>query len=474
MSLPIIIITLTGNTISLEYFREGGAGSSAPFPRYTSPVALSAFTKSKAPDFDSDFVIDVEDRLKTLFSETLVNYGEFESLRTSLPIIFLTENDLPEDTGSKLVTLFSTHGFGNVSAHRTDVAIARYYAAAYSFQGVVSAFSDGRDLYLSVSGYPDYSAVSRNPLPGDGADPRVTDLVEKLWEKVRYNTYDLEKEDQIPILTRIAEEYLGGNSSEKEGYVRLSDGNEYPYSIRKSMVNNDGTRRIKASLDRILTEKGLADRSRNVLVMCGSAITSPYLLTTITPGFGEVAQFSGALKDAVIRHEAGLVTFNRPPQQPQPPVQKPQPTQPGWQTTRESLQTTPPGWQTPPENPITPPVDDEPALIPIELKAEVITQSAGFLKKKKVLHVEIKNEDRKKLKWHSVLIAQERILTSIIMENVVSDYQRGDQLPFSIDIPLPLKQFPNAKSIKLYFRPHPDEPVGINNAYEVETVTVKL
>lgn len=481
MSTPGIIIMLSGKKISLEYVREDGAGVPAPFPRGNWPMPLSSFSRKQASG--PDLVFDITDRLKTLFVETLSASGELESLKETLPIVFLLENDVADADGESIKEAFGKLGYGNVAVLRPDLLTADYYRREYHPQGVVTVNSDGRDLYISLSLDSQPGGVARKVMPGDGYDPRAEALAIKIWEQVRDYTIDLRMENEMSALERAALEYLSSGRSEMEGTVRLSDGGEYDFFVNRSMVNNDGTRKIQSALAEFLTEFGLADRSRSVLVLRGDSIGSPYLKESLTPGFGEVSEMKGNLRDAVIRlalsDAAGMVPTEivKPaPQKETGSNLRPEPAKsssPFSSLSRKTENTQP---ATDNGQPTTdngqPEKGNSP--MPIKIEATVETVKAGFLKKKKVLKVRVEGEGNEKLKWHSVLCIQEKPLSTVELENVVKDYDRGAKLPFSHDLELPLKQCPDAKRLRIYFKPHPDEPVGINNAYEVAPCTVNL
>lgn len=468
MSKQSIIITLSGKKISLEYIREDGAGEPAPFPRGSWPMPLSVFSRKLISGFGSDFVFDITDRLKTLFEETLSDAGDLESQKGSLPIVFLLENDVTDEDAKSIKENFGKLGYGNVATLRPDLLIAEYYRNGYHPQGVVTVNSDGTDLYISLSLDSQPGGVARKVLPGDGYDPRTEALAVKIWEQVRDCTIDLRMENEMPALTNAALNYLSSGKSEMEGTVRLSDGGECDFLVNRSMVNNESTRRIQSELAGFLTEFGLADRSRSVLVLRGDAITTQYLRQSLTPGFGEVAEMKGNLRDAVIRLAVSNATGIE-----QKEIVKPAPVSPLTPKPEVNALTDDPT-RSPKEEPQQEEPEKEISLMPLKIEASVETLKTGFLKKKKILKIHISGEKNEKLKWHSVLCVQERPLSTVEMKNVVKDYDRGSKLPFSIDIELPLKQCPDAKRLRIYFKPHPDEPVGINNAYEVTPCNIDL
>ncbi|MDE6532442.1 MAG: hypothetical protein K2M27_02780 [Muribaculaceae bacterium] len=470
MSIPFIIINLSGKFISLEYLREGGTAVPSPFPRGNWPMPLSQFSRRLLTGYDSNFVFDITKRIGELLEDSFTEAGELESLKGSLPILFMIENDVTDNDADSIKENFNKLGFANVSTLRRDMAIADYYARDYRPEGVVTASSDGKDLFISLSLHSQSGAVARKTLPGEACDPRAEDLANKIWEQVRDYTIDLHRENETAALTKAALDYLKSGKSELEGCVRLSDGAEYDYFVNRSMVNNEGTRQLQTKITEFLTEFGLADRSRSVIVLCGEAISSNYIRQSLTPGFGEVATLDGHLRDAILRLATNLSSFAwketaldkpvAPPEKPSP--RKPEYTQPK-PYTRQPAE--------PEEEPET---TDSEGLMPIELEASVESVKAGFMKRKKVLKIRVTSPMGGKIPWHSVLCVQEKPLSTIDMQNVVQDYDRGDRLPFSLELDLPLKQCPDAKRLRIYFKPHPDEPVGINNAYEVAPLTVNL
>lgn len=490
-----ILITLSGKNISLEYVRDLTVGSTAPFPRGDWPMSLSEYFRGATPSFGSSFVVGLSDRIANFLNENFPGEEDFESLKTSLPVVVFVENDLPDSTIDEIKEGFANIGFGNVKVLRPDYVIGKYYAQNYHPQGVVTVYSDGTDLYISLSLGSKPGFVARKVLPGDGFDPRAEDLAKEIWQQVRYRTIDLELENEMDVLRRTATEFLlslSSTCSEKEGTVRLSDGEDYYYFVSRSMVNNDGTVRIKATLATFLTEYGLADKSRSVLVLRGKAIGSDYLTQALNKGFGDVTVPKDSLRDAIIRTAFGTEGLGKGFNQTLQP--KVQPQQPKIQPQQPKLQPLPPEGtyvspivnihtQGEPSNTVVGGNDDTPEeqtvvennqLLPIKLEAFVEKVKKGFMNKKSYLVIKISSPDNPKIPWHSVLCVQEKILNKVELQNVVKDYSRGDKLPFETTIELPLKRFPNAKRLRIYFKPHPDEPVGINNAYEANPCSINL
>ncbi len=470
MSKPSIIITLSGKKISMEYICENRAEVPIPFPRGNWPMPLSDFSRNMESRFGQDFIFEITKRLTTFFEETQADTGDLESQKTLLPIVFILENDVTDEDAESIRTDFSNLGYDNIATLRPDLLIAGYYRNGYHPQGVITVNSDGADLYISLSLDSQPGGVVRKVLYGDGYDPRTEALAMRIWEQVRERTIDLRIENEMPALTKVALDYLSSGRAEIEGTVRLSNGEECPFFIERDMVNNESTHRLQSTFAMFLKDFGLADRSRSVIVLRGDAITSNYLKQSLTPGFGEVAEMKENLRNAVIRLAVSNATGIEQKEIVEPKPEKARTPAFSPESNSSTVNTV---FQ-PQEEPQQKESDKESSLIPIKIEATVETVSAGLLRRRRILKIHISGKRNEKLKWHSVLCVQEEPLTTVEMKNVVMDYARDSKLPFSLDVELPLKQCPNAKRLRIYFKPHPDEPVGINNAYKSALYNVEL
>ena len=452
-----IIITLSGEKISMSYTTEERRGITLPLPDMAQQQPLTKFLRTEEPRFDGLFCMEVIKRIER-FLDTNEDREERQHLdRTE--IVFIIGNDLPDEL---LVSIEKDFRIRGVKARmiRPDLLIAEYYRRNYDFHGIVIADSDGKNLFLSCALKDRPGEVARLELKGSGADPRLDGLAKEIWGVISYHAVDLTLEDEMERLTECAARFIETGKAELDCEVTLSDGNSYALTIYKSMIPDSDSRMLEADFSGFLGEKGnLSDHSKSVLVLRGEATGSRYLRDLLSPGFKEVAEVKGALYEALIR----LALSEDAPsfQAKELTVTCESPTR---RVTRENDD----------EQPATIGKTSEPDLLPIKIEATVEKIKSGLFKKKSVLKIKISSPKGDRIKWHSVLCVQEKPLSSIMDENIVREYDRGDSLPFSLDLELPLRQCPQAKRLRIYFKPHPDEPVGINNAYQSEGCTVNI
>ncbi|MDE6576573.1 MAG: hypothetical protein K2K58_00170 [Muribaculaceae bacterium] len=456
-----VLITLSDKTVSLATIDGDGNGILKPFPSWTSPKSIKDFIGDSQPVFGDVFCMEVIKYIEKLPLED-------DSEIYDIPIVILLENKLSDKVAANIKSEFLRRGFNKVKTIRIDFVASEFFRREGKWQSVVTVHSDGTDLAvaLTLSGQP--GAIERITLPGMGSDPRIDALAEKIWDEVSENTIDLSIENEMPALRRAAEAYLESGKSELQGSIHLSDGDDYDFFVDRSMVPKSQTKKLEADFSGFLADYDLIDRSRSLLLLSGEATESNFLKNILSPGFGDVQQIKDNLEEALIKFGAAEASADtsfekkivpasagvKPPERPaDKPADKPQ---------------NPPGDDVPP-----PPVAEE-ELLPVNIEAKIEKIKTGFMKRKSVLKIDISSPGNPKIKWHSVLCVQEKPLSSILPENIVREYDRGAKLPFSLTLDLPLKHCPNAKRLRMYFKPHPDEPVGINNAYETEPCTVTL
>lgn len=357
-----------------------------------------------------------------------------------------------------------------------DAAVSAYYDREYSYDGVLTVDSDGKDVTFSLALRGQTGAIERRRLSGLGRDPRIELLANRIWDDVRDQTIDLRFETERAALEKAALDFIESGKSEVDGMIYLSDGDAYGYYLNRKDANKMQTERgirLETELGNLLEAFNLADRSNSVAVFAGKTIGNEYLVSTLGRGFRTVEQLSGALAEAVQRiaeeTEDGVAGSLKPLEIPEPVNPEPVPMEPEVRASAAPVEPQPEHESEKPEPKIVT------AAIPvIKIDARVITEKTGMFKKKKVLDIGIDSDDIRKLKWKSVLVIQEKPLTSIIEENVVKEYSRGDELPFYMKLDLPLKNFPKASKLRIYFKPDPDERVGINEAYTQFPVSVDV
>lgn len=120
------------------------------------------------------------------------------------------------------------------------------------------------------------------------------------------------------------------------------------------------------------------------------------------------------------------------------------------------------------------PVVELDELIPLRLTASVEKVKTGLFRSKKVLKVRAELPDGNALPCNSVLLIQDKPLASIQDRYIRAEYDRGESGPFEFSSDLPLPQCDGAARLRVYFKPHPDEAIGINNAFDCNECKVEL
>lgn len=458
MSTLKIIINLSAEVIEMAYTTEKSKGRTLPLPGGIWPVSVAKFTLSSNPRFDGVFCLEVIKRIEKFLDS--YTESEDEELRIdNVDIVCIVENDISDETAHAIENDFRIRGV-KVKMCRPDLLVSEYFRREHAFRGIVIADSNGIDLYLSVALSSRPGEIARRELPGLGADPRIRGLAEKIWEVVSDQTIDMDMEREMRALMATAEKFIELDRAEKDMTILLSDGQEYDVTVYRSMVPRDESRILEAEYTGFLgSAANLSDHSESVLVFRRQVCDSLYLRQLLSPAFKEVAEDKGSLHEALIR----LAISSDAPEFMAHALQEDKGDNP-LQSDEE-------------KNKIgrdEPKVSVRKELMPVSVEAEVQKVKAGLFKKKNVLRIKITSPGNPSLKWHSVLCVQEKPLSVILDENIVKDFDRGDKLPFMLEFPLPLTQCPDAKRLRIYFKPHPDEPIGINNAYECAPCTINL
>ncbi len=120
------------------------------------------------------------------------------------------------------------------------------------------------------------------------------------------------------------------------------------------------------------------------------------------------------------------------------------------------------------------PVVELAELIPVRLTASVEKVKTGLFRSKKVLKVKAELPGGGTLPCNSVLLIQDRPLASIQDKYIRAEYDKGEEGPFEFSADLPLPQCDGVSRLRVYFKPHPDEAIGINNAFDCNECNVEL
>lgn len=477
MSKQRIIITLSADNIALAYVKGDGSRLPEPFPGSVWPMTLRAFGGGAASSPNFRIGKSLDERVRYLFDEGLLLDDDGEAgYKNSLEVLLLTENDLTDADIDNAKADLERWGFKNLRLMHPDIAVTEFYCSENDYQGLVIASSNGKDLSVSLYSIDKPLEFQRYNLPGMACDNRVEAVAEKIWELVKDNTLGLTYSTEAPALRKVAQDFLKTNENELEGPVRLSDNNSYDFFLMRSSLRSlsqtDGS--LQAKFTDILLDNDMSDRSTLALVLRNDAVGNLYLKEMLTEAFAKVEEDTASLRDAVAGHIAGKdwdtigerIVIKSSALQGRPVfyktnVRKVEESKESEEEKVEKIEPLPP----------------EPKIhkrIPVNIDAKVSTVKKSFFKKQSVLKIIVDIPDCQNLPWKSVLCVQEDPLSVVDRRYVVREYPREERPPFALDLDLPLKSSPNARKLRIYFLPDPDEPVGINNVYEFEPVTVKL
>lgn len=461
---------------------EAGWGSEdmtpVPLPATQWPVETARFNGRREGDHN-DMAHAIEDSIRKAWPH-IAGDTNHEAGKAALQLVIVAENDIPDSTLMMLGEVLEKLGYGNVAFQRPDVLTSLYFRSENDLDGNLDVWTDDADLYLGISHSGNPNGMVRMRIPGAADDPRVDAVAMRIWEYVKDNTIDLRIANEMDRLRATARKFIDSGKPDCEEKILLSDGCSYDYVLERSDINGmhtESSRKIRNQISDFLGENGLADRSKASVVLRGSAASSQFLRLILEDGFVVKSTVTAAERNAMGklastlsgRWEDTLAAMSVP--KTAEPVAE--------EKNRETVSKV--------NRPKVAVIDEIPEYkeeekiaevkqgpVKVDLEASVETVKAGFMKKKKILKVRVTSAEIERLKWHSVLCIQEKPLKVVELQNVVKEFGRGDSLPFNLEFELPLKNCPNAKNLKIYFKPGPDEPVGINAAYAVAPVSVEV
>lgn len=334
MSQYRVVITLSHRTIAFEYNQNSADGLLLPFPETSNPEALAFYCEADrvvvgnegraaveagmTGAFSDYFKLitegrtfkycgtdqphrdllryALEDRFRVFFRSILINKGTLDDNRSTMPLLFVLENDIQPNERGVVEDLFRNAGYGCMAFTPVDDYVQRLAAGRRPGQRVLSAWSDGTDLILSLM-FPDGSRKMLS-LPGLGTDPRIRHVVEKLYDDLKSELWTT-LEDEQEYLTRVGREFIMSKAPELDGTVILSDGMEHSIYLSKIWLNSipmPESDRLQRALASFLEENGCTDRTPVVLLLRGALTGNDYFKQQLSNGFGEVVEIDDALQ----------------------------------------------------------------------------------------------------------------------------------------------------------------------------------
>lgn len=233
--------------------------------------------------------------LASFFDSTLIGQmGRLEQNVATMPICFLFNADIDENERLFVKDSFRKSGFANVGTRDLDKLAMRTSKAASAYSICVT--SNGEDLFVNIYNQKGNRLESKR-IRDRGRDPRMKVAIDRLWDSVGYDSYNLNKEKERPILEQVAERFLDSGKLSLNENVVFSDGNAYNVALYLSeleqfSVRNDG----KAINDvlRTLAEKGIKTSDCTIFLQ-GKAAHNSFFSNMFKKEFDKVVSVDNAM-----------------------------------------------------------------------------------------------------------------------------------------------------------------------------------
>jgi hypothetical protein len=377
-----IVISLSHRRISFEYYLKGGAITlqpikseanrqgewPAPFSIYCSPTgiiigedAYHAAQRGTKNAFDelfecmknadcyyefcgtkkhvSDLPLDAcETIFRDFFSKVLLNnYGNLEQNRSTMPIVFVCEEDISDNQKAIINNKFKNSGYGCVSVNSYRSYIETFARNSYSkrFENALIVWTDGKDLYLTLIDIKGQKDSKTTVLSQLGIDPRLDFIIDEIWKAVMAWNYYLEKDKEIDVIKNAANRFLNSTEALVKGSVTLSDGNSYNYELERRAINHlpNATRIQLASGVREFLAKNDARPETTKVILRGVAANNNYFSSALE-ALPNIKVSDSDLRSQVMRTiieeptPTTTITIVTPPSEPEPPKEPKLPTTP--------------------------------------------------------------------------------------------------------------------------------------------------
>jgi len=239
-ALPLAIYCL-GNDIQIGQFAIDEAMNQSPYA-YTDVFQIMKTVgtyKYKGNEYHYNTLLKnaIEKYLAFFFDNTLIGQqGRLEQNIATMPLCFVFNADVDENERLFVKDCFEKGGYGNLATIDYDQIVVE--ASSFTTNHAVCVTSDGNDLFISLYETKTHKYLGSCVMRDKGKDPRVDTAVDKLWESLGYENYYLKKENELPILTQIAENFLSSGELELQENVLFSDGYTRECFLSMRELNN--------------------------------------------------------------------------------------------------------------------------------------------------------------------------------------------------------------------------------------------
>lgn len=181
--------------------------------------------------------------LSSFFDNTLIGQmGRLEQNVATMPICFLFNADINENERLFVKDSFVKSGFANVGVRDCDqLAMRMLHTDCANY---ICVTGNGQDLFVNIYGKQGKRLESLI-LCNCGRDPRMSMAVDKLWDSIGYDNYYLNKDQELPILEQVAEDFLESGRISINESVTFSNGYSYDvalslHELEQFAVKDDG------------------------------------------------------------------------------------------------------------------------------------------------------------------------------------------------------------------------------------------
>lgn len=303
-ALPLAIYCF-GNDIQIGQFAINEAMHQSPHA-YTDvfqTMKTVGMYKYKGNEYHYNTLLKnaIEKYLTHFFDSVLIGqYGRLEQNIASMPLCFVFNSDIDENERLFVKDCFVKGGYSNLTTIDYDQIVVE--ASSFSTNYAVCVTSDGKDLFMSLYEIKTRKYLGSSVMPNRGRDPRVETAVSKLWESLGYENYYLNQDTEIPILTKIAEDFLSSGELELQQNVLFSDGyaRECFLSMRELndyRYNDDG--KIVSDLKNLLQKQNISPLDCTI-VLKGKAANNGYFKHIFNGEFNSLLNVNGSFRTKVL------------------------------------------------------------------------------------------------------------------------------------------------------------------------------
>ena len=303
-ALPLAIYCF-GNDIQIGQFAIGEAMHQSPHA-YTDvfqTMKTVGMYKYKGNEYHYNTLLKnaIEKYLTHFFDSVLIGqYGRLEQNIASMPLCFVFNSDIDENERLFVKDCFVKGGYSNLATIDYDQIVVE--ASTFSTNYAVCVTSDGKDLFMSLYETKTHKYLGSSVMPNRGRDPRVETAVSKLWESLGYENYYLNQDTEIPILTKIAEDFLSSGELELQQNVLFSDGyaRECFLSMRELndyRYNDDG--KIVSDLKNLLQKQNISPLDCTI-VLKGKAANNGYFKHIFNGEFNSLLNVNDSFRTRVL------------------------------------------------------------------------------------------------------------------------------------------------------------------------------